>query len=71
MAQPKKSSFKTRFKPLTRCSLNIAGKSSLLAASLFISSNAFGLGLGSLVVSSNLDQPLAGESSLMSSHLTI
>ena len=60
MAQPKKSSFKTRFKPLTRCSLNIAGKSSLLAASLFISSNAFGLGLGSLVVSSNLDQPLAG-----------
>jgi len=60
MANRNTSSLKTRFKPSQDGRLQKTGKLSMLAASILLSSNAFALGLGTLEVSSNLDQPLSG-----------
>ena len=60
MAIRNKSSLKTRLKPLGGHRLKKTAKLSLLAASLLYGSNALAFGLGTLEVSSNLDQPLSG-----------
>lgn len=60
MANRIKSSSETRLKSFNGQPVKIIGKLSLLATSLLLSNNAFGLGLGALEVSSNLDQPLSG-----------